>query len=365
MAQAEFYCLDLARLPDELFKPSVPGKAWLDRVTTAGAEGFSDGSLARLGPVSWFVWLERSVTYPVYMLLNAAPFAVPPVLYFTTGWKGMLCFLLSMGAIHGVCELLDPMGDIRSGQFFYTERNIQKYHSMRWVWPKSLQPPNNHPGPKIFCAIPHGLAPVGVVGYPFWSKLFEERLCRWTCAPVVLKLPVISYFLRKVGFVAASASKIREVLTKKEQSVGVVLDGIAGMFQIAGDYEKGFVRERKGIVKIALTTGTPLVPVYCFGTTGLWRIVVDPFGWLERISLYLNVSVTPFFGRPFGLLPFGPPYRKPVLTAIGNPIIVPKVENPSVEQINEYHQKLMDGFVEVFDTHKAAFGWQSKHLRLV
>merc|ERR1711972_4323 len=92
--------------------------------------------------------------------------------------------------------------------------------------------------------------------------------------------------------------------------------------------ERGWGMKRKGIVKIALTTGVPLVPIYGFGHSSLWRIVVDPFRILERISIALNVSVVPFCGRPWGLLPFGPPYRLPVLVAIGEPIIVPKKETP-------------------------------------
>lgn len=361
--KAAFFSLDLARLPDAFYKPDVSAEEWRQLVTSAGSGGFAPGTLGTSGSITLGVLFERSVTYPIYMMMNAAPFLLPPAFYLTTGLRGLgICVALVAG-LHLCCVLANPMRDIRSGQYIYTERNIQKYHSMRMVWPKSLQPPNL-PGPKIFCAIPHGLAPVGVVAYPVWSKLFGERLCRWTCAPVVLKLPVISYFLEKVGFVAASTANIKSVL-RKDQSVGVVLDGIAGMFQLDSSCEKGYVKERKGIVKIALTTGTPLVPVYCFGVTSLWRIIVDPFGWLERLSLFLNVSVTPFCGRPFGILPFGPPFRHPILTAIGDPIMVPKIEQPSQEEIDLYHGKLMDGFLGTFEQHKASYGWSNRRLQLV
>jgi len=236
-------------------------------------------------------------------------------------------------------------------------------NSIKWVWPQSLQPPNT-PTQKVFCTIPHGLAPVGIVAYPAWSRLFGDFLNRPTAAPAVLKIPIISYFLKAIGYIDAASSSIKKAVSRGE-NVGVVLDGIAGMFQKDSKVEVGYVRERKGIVKIALTTGAPLVPCYGFGHSDMWRILLDPFGILEKISLALNVSVTPFCGRPFGLLPFGPPKRTPVLLAFGEPIIVPKVENPTNEQIEEYHSKLMDGYLEVFNKHKASYGWADKKLKLV
>jgi len=221
------------------------------------------------------------------------------------------------------------------------------------------------PGSKIFCTVPHGLAPLGMTAYPFWSKMFGDRLCHSAAAPIILKLPVISYFLKRIGAIPADKKEIRRTLVNKEESVGIVLDGIAGMFQADAGVEKAWLLDRKGIVKIALTTGTPLVPAFAFGHSCLWRIVVDPFGILERISLALNASVVPFCGRPWGLLPFGPPFRQPILVAIGDPVVVPKVDDPTNEQVDKYHRELLDGFQRTFDFHKAAYGWPEKKMKMV
>eukprot|EP00964_Phaeocystis_antarctica_P128617 scaffold92411_cov69-Phaeocystis_antarctica.AAC.3 len=50
--------------------------------------------------------------------------------------------------------------------------------------------------------------------------------------------------------------------------------------------------KRKGIVKIALRKGAPLVPAYCFGHTELWTIVTDPLGILQASSLTLTRTLT-------------------------------------------------------------------------
>lgn len=361
--QAEYFCLDYGLLPDELYKPEVALEEWQKHLKTAGKDGFKANEMRSIAPIRTGELLERLIVYPLYMMMNAAPFAMPPLLWATFGLTGCLYFALTFIAIHILLLALDPLGKPRSGQYILTERHIQKYNSVKWVWPKSLQPPNTS-GAKIFCTIPHGLAPVGITAYPGWSKVFGDRLNHPTAAAIVLKLPIISYFLRHIGYVDASSGAIKKALSK-EENVGVVLDGIAGMFQKDPNAELGWVKARKGIVKIALTTGAPLVPVFGFGHSDLWRILVDPFGILEKISLALNVSVTPFCGRPWGLLPFGPPKRTPILMAFGEPVIVPKVDNPTQEQIDEYHTKLMNNFLEAFNKHKVAYGWPDKQLKLV
>merc|ERR1712216_392076 len=107
-----------------------------------------------------------------------------------------------------------------------TERHIQKYNSVKWVWPKSLQPPNT-PGPKIFCAIPHGLAPIGITAYAGWSKIFGDRLTHPTAAATVLKIPIISYFLKRIGYIDADKDAMKKALNSGD-NVEVVLDGIKG-----------------------------------------------------------------------------------------------------------------------------------------
>lgn len=361
--EPEYYSLDFGRLPDELYRHDVPLAQWQKHLKTAGKDGFAAGSFRTIAPIRFGELLERLIIFPVYMFMNAAPFLLPPLVWAAFGVRGCLYFALGLFGVHGLLLALNPMGTLKTAPFIFTERHIQKYNSIKWLWPKALQPPST-PGPKLFLTIPHGLAPVGITVYPAWSRVFGDNFNRPTAAPAVLKLPIISYFLLRIGYIDASSGPIKKALGKKE-NVSVILDGIAGMFQNDPAVEKGCVVERKGIVKIALTTGTPMVPVYGFGHSRLWRILVDPFGLLEKISLKLGMSVTPFCGRPFGLLPFGPPFREPVLLAFGDPIVVPKIEDPSKAQIDEYHKKLMEGFLKVFDKHKGAYGWSDKTLRLV
>lgn len=54
------------------------------------------------------------------------------------------------------------------------------------------------------------------------------------------------------------------------------------------------------------------------------------------------------------LFPF---VRKPTffLVSVGSPIELPKVENPTAEQVNEYHEKFVQQLIELFETHKHSY----------
>lgn len=72
----------------------------------------------------------------------------------------------------------------------------------------------------------------------------------------------------------------------------------------------------------------------------------------------IGVALILFWGRFF--LPI--PYRVPIVGIMAKPIEVPKKENPSNEEIELYHNKLIDEMVSLFDRHKAKYGWGHKKL---
>ena len=242
-----YYCLNAGSLPDELYKPTVPVSAWLSRCTTAGADGFPAGSLATLDPIPLLVLCERLIGIPLYMLLNVLPFAVPLLLLTGLFKLALLYYILPLFLLGLVFWAVFHSKGIATGegkghraqQYLYTERNSTRYVSLKMVWPASLHFPTHEGKQLIFCAIPHGLAPLGIVGYAIWSKLFTDRLCRWTAAPVVLKIPLVGTLMKYCGYVPAATKEIEKVLDQGDESVGVVLDGIEGMFMSSRKQEVG------------------------------------------------------------------------------------------------------------------------------
>mmetsp|Transcript_22256 Transcript_22256/g.53917 ORF Transcript_22256/g.53917 Transcript_22256/m.53917 type:complete len:376 (+) Transcript_22256:27-1154(+) len=372
----KYYKLECASLPDKLYNKSTDVKEWLALATTANGK-FPPSSLNKVVSVERDVELDRIIGISLYMLGNVFPFVLPLLVVASfVSDVGMLLLklvLLYWGSMMAVTyfyalhhfrkkynrppELSDT--DIKDNQYLSTERNNQKYMSMKYVWPESIHKPALDDQPSIFCVIPHGVAPFGITAYPVWSKLFNDRLCHWTCAPIILKLPLISTYMRKVGYIPAKAKHISDTLMKKEDNVGIVLDGVAGMFQ--NDDEVAYIKQRKGIIKIALRAGVPIVPVYGFGHTKLYNILVDPFGILRTISVKLDVSVCPFFGRWGWFL--GPPHRVAVCVCLGEPVQCPKIAEPTQAEIDLYHSRLLKAYEDLFEQHKEAYGWGDKKLK--
>jgi diacylglycerol O-acyltransferase 2, plant len=59
--------------------------------------------------------------------------------------------------------------------------------------------------------------------------------------------------------------------------------------------ETVFMRSRKGFVRLALRTGTPLVPAYCFGNTQLFSCWYDKAGYMRAFSRRLGFGLMPIW----------------------------------------------------------------------
>jgi hypothetical protein len=50
---------------------------------------------------------------------------------------------------------------------------------------------------------------------------------------------------------------------------------------------------------------------------------------------------------------------------VGAPIAVPKVANPTTEQLEEYHAKLIAAYEEIFAKYRAEYGSENMTLRII
>ncbi|XP_016309134.1 diacylglycerol O-acyltransferase 2-like isoform X2 [Sinocyclocheilus anshuiensis] len=122
------------------------------------------------------------------------------------------------------------------------------------------------------------------------------------------------------------------------------------------------MKHRKGFVRLALEHGADLVPVYSFGENELFPQVVLSEGSVGRRLQALFKQITGFApclftGGRWLLLP----YRHPVTTVVGRPIIVPQVDSPSQEQVDHYHSLYMKALSELFHRHKTSCGLADTH----
>ena len=137
------------------------------------------------------------------------------------------------------------------------------------------------------------------------------------------------------------------------------------MFVKSENAETVFLKHRKGVAKLSLQTGCPVVPAYGFGNTQLFKTYIDPFGIMKRVSRMMRMSIILISGRYGSLCP----PRVPLYYVMGPPIEMPfgkePIPNPTQEQIDEYHDRILLSLKTLFDVHKSFYGWEDKELKFV
>eukprot|EP00486_Rosalina_sp_Unknown_P006423 CAMPEP_0201577562 /NCGR_PEP_ID=MMETSP0190_2-20130828/24000_1 /ASSEMBLY_ACC=CAM_ASM_000263 /TAXON_ID=37353 /ORGANISM="Rosalina sp." /LENGTH=153 /DNA_ID=CAMNT_0048009715 /DNA_START=705 /DNA_END=1166 /DNA_ORIENTATION=- len=151
----------------------------------------------------------------------------------------------------------------------------------------------------------------------------------------------------------------------KGYNVGLVADGIAGMFVKSEKNESILLKKRKGIAKLSLQQGTSVVPTYGFGSTALFTSYVDDYGIMQALSRRLKMSLIAFAGKYWTLAP----ERMPLYYVMGpvceNPNHGTPIKNPTQKQIDEYHEKILLSLKTLFDAHKGFYGWQDKEIDFI
>jgi len=361
-----FKCLEVWKIPPELMVPSKDGMGEQKRY-----ESLKELIISRVGPFEKNKFTgsaqissseEGAVIFFMLLVLGGPLFLFLVLVPFTVvagTWHHKLALTLTI-----LCLALHPLPRVnynllRSSWFAYA---LYKYFSYRimWCdlnWEKAI---NNKPW--IAASAPHGVLP------------FAQILCmlavnsigfcgRFVGAPasVVFRTPFLRYILLLGPCCEVSGKAItREVF--RGNSVGLVADGIAGIFRCNEETETVFLKNRKGLARLSLRTGISLLPSYSLGNTQSFSAWFDSMGQMEKISRKTKASFLLFWGR-FGL-PI--PRRNAITQLYGSPIEIPgAISNPSNNQIDHLHQRLLDGMQNIFDLHKDAAGYGHKKMKFV
>jgi hypothetical protein len=137
-------------------------------------------------------------------------------------------------------------------------------------------------------------------------------------------------------------------------------------FETTSDDECILLRERIGIIKLAIRTGTDLIPCYMFGHTKLLSCwsghgVQGARSVLEEISRRLGVALA----LPYGQYGLPIPRRIPIFAVAGRAICTVHLQKEELTdaEVREIQAKLITAMQTLFDRHKHLYGWQEKRLK--
>lgn len=175
--------------------------------------------------------------------------------------------------------------------------------------------------PHIFAMFPHGPIPLS-------AAVFRPQIARWPwlserlrlgAADAVFWLPIVRDLYLWWGTVTADKRTLLALL-RRGLSVLLLPGGIREQLVVPKPHEDVVVLgDRKGFIRLALETGSRIVPVYCFGERRGF-ITQRATSTLSTLFKRLcNVGLPVVRGRWFTLMPFA----TPLTIAVGKPIDVP------------------------------------------
>jgi hypothetical protein len=125
-----------------------------------------------------------------------------------------------------------------------------------------------------------------------------------------------------------------------------------------------YLKKRKGFIKLALATGSPIVPVFGFnldGSFSFWFPKGSLTDWLSRKMGFIPLV---YCGRWF--IPFGIPRPQKIHVVMGPAIDVPNEgDNVSQESIDKYHGIFLQETEALFERHKDEAGYGDRTLKIV
>lgn len=198
-----------------------------------------------------------------------------------------------------------------------------------------------------------------------------------------LYTPIFRELILGWGMATASANAITSLLTQSnDEKYHTNADGFTSngvMLLVGGAREalyahrnayKIVLKQRRGFIRIAMKTGTSIVPVISFGETGVFDQPANPPGSMMRkiqelFKKYTGIVPILFNGRGFFQYNFGViPKRCPITQVVGAPIELQKNSEPSMDEINAAHVKFCKALQDLFDAHKSKYIENSEMVQL-
>ncbi|KFO29875.1 Acyl-CoA wax alcohol acyltransferase 2, partial [Fukomys damarensis] len=239
------------------------------------------------------------------------------------------------------------------------------YFPIKLLKTHDISPSHNY----ILVCHPHGLMSHAVFGNfateaTGFSKIFPGIIPYTLTLGAFFWVPFLREYVLSTGVCSVSQSSMDFLLTQKGKGnmLIVVVGGLAECRYSLPGSSTLVLKKRFGFVRVALRHGVALIPAYSFGETELYnQYIFSPGGLVNCFQMWFQslVHVYPcaFYGRGFTRNSWGfLPYARSLTTVVGEPLSLPKIENPSEADVAKYHELYIDALRKLFNEHKTKFG---------